>query len=132
MTVARHKGDKGLCDILFSRIVRSRGECQYPGGDHKGILETAHLIGRSSSGTRCIVDNAACLCSKHHRLIDGWWDEKALVVEATIGEERYRELKEIAGQHKFQPFTSVVFWAGELDRLKARCRELGLSDRRAA
>jgi hypothetical protein len=132
MTVARHKGAKGLCDILFSRIVRSRGRCEYPGCTSQGPFETAHLIGRASSGTRCIEDNACCCCASHHRLIDAWWDEKAAIVEATIGEERYRELKEIAGQHKFIPLTSAVFWSEELDRMKARCRELGLSDRRAA
>jgi hypothetical protein len=42
------------------------------------------------------------------------------------------ELKRIAGEHKFRPITSAVFWAEELQRLKARCRELGLSDKRAA
>lgn len=132
MTVARHKGDKGLCDILFSRIVRSRGACQYPGCRSGGPFETAHLIGRGSSGTRCIEDNAACLCGSHHRLIDAWWDEKRIVVDALIGEPRYQELKRIAGEHKFRPVTSAVFWAEEKARLQARCRELGLSDRRAA
>lgn len=132
MTVARHKGDKGLADILFSRIVRSRGVCQYPGCKSQGPFDTAHLVGRSSSGTRCLEDNALCMCRSHHRLIDNWWDEKALVVEATIGEARYMELKAIAGEHKFRPITSAVYWAEEKTRLQARCRELGLSDKRAA
>ena len=132
MTVARAKGDRGLADVLFSRIIRSRGRCEYPDCRSDGPFDTAHLIGRGSSGTRCLEDNAACLCRTHHRLVDNWWDEKRRLVDATIGEDRYRELKAIAGEHKFRPVTSAGFWASEVERLKARCRDLGLSDRRTA
>jgi hypothetical protein len=132
MTVARPKGHKGLADILFSRIIRSRGFCQYPGCPSIGPYDTAHIIGRSASGTRCIEDNAWCLGQSHHRLVDAWWDEKHLLVMSTIGEERYRELKHLAGEHKFRPVTSAVYWAEEVDRLKAICRAMDLSDKRTA
>jgi hypothetical protein len=131
MTVARHKGDKGLCDILAGRIVRSRGVCEHPDCGSTNVV-WAHIIGRGSSGTRCIEDNAWALCPTHHALVDSWWDEKQNLVEATIGIERWVELKRIAGEHKFRPITSAVFWAEEKLRLQARCRELGLSDRRAS
>lgn len=132
MSVHRRKGDAGLADLLFSRIVRSRGYCQYPGCKSQGPFDTAHLIGRASSATRCLEDNAACCCQSHHRLIDSWWDEKAKIVEATCGIDRYDEMKRLANAGKPAGLTSVRFWAEEVSRLKARCRELGLSDRRAA
>jgi hypothetical protein len=131
MPVKRHAGDKGLCDILAGRIVRSRGVCEHPDCDNENVV-WAHIIGRGSSGTRCLEDNAWALCPTHHALVDSWWDEKQNLVEATIGIERWVELKRIAGEHKFRPITSAVFWAEEKARLQARCRELGLSDKRAA
>lgn len=131
MTVKRHAGDKGLCDVLAGRIVRSRGVCEYPGCGRTDVV-WAHIIGRGSSGTRCLEDNAWALCPTHHHLVDNWWDEKQNLVEQTIGVARWVELKHIAGEHKFRPVTSAVFWAEELQRLRTRCRELGLSDKRAA
>lgn len=132
MTVARAKGDKGRADFLFSRIVRSRGHCQYPGCTSQGPYECAHLIGRSMSGTRVQEDNAVCLCGSHHRLIDAWWDEKQKVVQATIGEARYDELKELAREHKFLPITSAQFWKAERARLEQRAADLGIDVRRSA
>ena len=58
MTVAQRKGDAGKADRLFSRIIRSRGWCQYPGCSSSGPFETAHIIGRGASGVRCEEDNA--------------------------------------------------------------------------
>jgi hypothetical protein len=133
VSVARRKGNPGMADILFSRIVRSRGRCEYPGcGITGGILtfDTAHLIGRRYSATRCQEDNAIAACRTHHQLIDGWWDEKQKVVEATIGQERYAELRRMA--EAGIPLSSTLFWASEVERLKARCEELGLSSKRSA
>ena len=132
MTVATRKGDAGLADILFSRIVRSRGFCEYPGCKSQGPYVTAHVIGRGASGVRCVEDNAWCMCATHHALVDNWHDEKAMLVAQTIGDDRYRELRAIAEGYKRLPVTSKLWWADEVERLKARCRELGLSDRRAA
>lgn len=132
MTVARAKGDKGRADFLFSRIVRSRGRCQYPGCTSQGPYQAAHIIGRSLSGTRCIEDNAWCLCGTHHHLVDNWFMEKMGMVDATIGRERFGELEAIAREHKFQPTTSVQFWKAERARLEARAAELGIDTRRSA
>src|SRR5204862_2189038 len=109
---------------LAGRIVRSRGRCEYPDCDRCDVV-WAHIIRRRYGATRCIEDGAWALCPTHHDLVDNWPDEHLKVVRATIGEDRYWELKRIANAGL--PFTSALFWAGEVARLKDRCRELGLS-----
>lgn len=128
MSTARRKGDPGKADMLFSRIIRSRGRCEYPGCTSDGPYDTAHLIGRRYSATRCMEDNAACMCRTHHALIDNWWSEKAQVVDLLIGRDRYDELRRIAEDGI--PTTSALFWSGEVDRLMTRCDELGIDTRR--
>lgn len=130
MTVARSKGNRGLADILFSRIVRSRGRCEYPGCDSQGPFDTAHLIGRNYSAVRCVETNAICACRTHHALIDSWPEEKLRVIEATIGMDVYEQNRDLA--RAGHALSAALFWAAEVDRLKTRCVELGLSDRRAA
>jgi hypothetical protein len=132
MSVAKRKGAPGKADTLFSLIVRSRGRCEYPGCKSQGPFDTAHNILRDRSGTRCLEDNAWCMCRTHHRLIDRFWHEKQAVTAATIGLDRYTELLDIAENYRILPITSATFWREEVLRLKARCAELGLSDRRAA
>ncbi len=127
MPVAARKGDAGLADILAGRIVRSRGRCQYPECNRYDVV-WAHLIRRRYSATRCLEDAAAALCPTHHDLVDNWPHEMLKLVQATIGEDRYYELTQIANAG--HPFTAALFWASEVDRLKARCRDLGLSDKR--
>lgn len=113
--------------MLFSRIVRARGRCQYPGCTSPGPYDTAHLIGRRYSATRCVEDNAICACRTHHQLIDGWWDEKRKVVLATIGEARYDQLRALA--EAGPSVNSTLFWATEVERLTERCRALGVDTR---
>lgn len=127
MSVARRNGNPGKADLLFSRIVRSRGRCEYPGCVREAT-DTAHLIGRRYSATRCLEDNAAAMCRTHHQLIDQFWDEKHKVVEALIGVQRYAELRELANAGPQQ--SSANFWTGEVERLTERCRELGIDTRR--
>lgn len=132
MSVAQRKGAAGKADRLFSLIVRSRGRCEYPGCTSQGPYDTAHIIGRGASGTRCIEDNAWCMCRTHHKLVDDWFDEKHAVVLATIGDERYLELRRQAEQYRTLPTTSATFWKAEVERLTARCVELGIDTKRRA
>ncbi len=118
--------------MLFSRIIRSRGHCEYLGCKSTGPFVTAHIIGRGASGVRCVEDNAWCLCATHHALVDSWVDEKTMLIAQTIGHDRYRELRAIAEGYKHRPITSSVFWTDEVQRLRLRCRELDLSERRTA
>jgi hypothetical protein len=131
MTVATRKGDAGLADILAGRIVRSRGRCQYPGCTSTEV-QWAHIIRRNYGYTRCMEDAAWSLCGTHHFLVDNWPDEHQALVALTIGDDRYRELKAFAHAGKPAHLTAKLWWSQELERLKARCRELGLSDKRAA
>lgn len=130
MTVSRRSGNPGLADALFSRIVRSRGRCEYPGCTSPGPFDTAHNIPRAASGTRCVEDNAWCLCRTHHHLVDSRWHEKQALTSATIGMVRYAELQALDVGYRDLPTTSAVFWREEVARLKARCIELGLDTRK--
>lgn len=123
MTVARRKGNPGKADMLFSRIIRSRGRCEYPGCESTGPFVTAHIVGRSRSATRCLEENARCLCPTHHTLIDEWDGEK----RALVGDAEYDRLKRLA--EAGIPTSSVLFWRDEVERLTARCVELDIDTR---
>jgi len=130
MTVNRPKGDKGKCDVLHSRIVRSRGRCERCGETRYETLTTAHIVRRNWSATRCVEDGSWCLDWKCHRATE---DDPAVfmaLVDATIGRDRYQQLRVIARDGITG--SSARFWAETLERLTARCAELGLSSKRAA
>lgn len=124
MSVRPAKGARGHADILFSRIVRSRGLCERCGRE---ATDTAHIVGRRFSATRCLEDNAWALCNSCHRLTGEAAHEFMFLVERTIGVDRYKQLWDLAQEdRKF----GAVFWTAEVERLKARCIELGLDSRR--
>jgi len=124
MSVRRVKGDRGRADMLFSRIVRSRGECQRCG---RPATDTAHIVRRTYSATRCVEDNAWALCRSCHRLTEEWPHEFMFLVERTIGVDRYKELYEKA--QAGIPCSSKLFWHAEVQLLLARCHELGIDVR---
>lgn len=123
MSVARRKGDAGKSDMLFSRIVRSRGYCERC--KVTGVpFDTAHIIPRRYSATRCVEDNAWCLCRSCHTttgIFDGFHME---LVERTIGSKRYWDLYRTAQERP--PLSSKLWWQAERERLEARCDELGI------
>lgn len=56
-------------DGLARQIVRSRGYCQLAGKDRircGGVLQWAHIVGRSNYRLRWELWNALCLCAGHH------------------------------------------------------------------
>jgi hypothetical protein len=113
---------------LFARVIRARSyECERCHG--VPATQTAHIIGRGYSATRCVEDNAWNLCGACHVTVDSFADSKMLLVSVTIGEERYGALRAqaVAG---IGTWNSKLFWANEVDRLKARCEALGLDTRR--
>jgi hypothetical protein len=130
VTVSRRTGAPGKADWLFSRIVRSRGFCQMPGCRCPGPYDTAHVIGRVYSATRCIEDNAWCLCRTHHTTVDNWPEEKLRLVVQTIGMPRYEELRALA--QAGPPPPKRLFWPSEVERLMERCQELGIDTKRGA
>jgi hypothetical protein len=123
VSVTRVKGDRGRADVLFSRIVRSRGTCVRCGGI---ATDTAHIIGRRYSATRCREDNAWALCRRCHRLTGDNPYEFMLLVNRTCGLAHYQHLRVIAEAGIQQ--TSLMFWRGELARLIIRYDELGIAD----
>lgn len=62
--VGSPKGAKAKADKYFSLIVRSRGACESCGGTAN--LQTAHIISRRYSHTRCDERNAFCMDTKCH------------------------------------------------------------------
>jgi hypothetical protein len=125
MTVARRNGNPGKADLLFSRIVRSRATCERCGGQ---ATDTAHIVRRRYSATRCVEDNAWALCSSCHRATEDDPAQFMLLVDRTIGPDRYGELRLQA--HAGIPGSSHAFWLAEVVRLTARCVELGIDTRR--
>jgi hypothetical protein len=123
---AAAKGDRGLADILMSRIVRSRETCQRCGGVG---TDTAHIVKRRYSATRCVEDNAWCLCRACHGHTEEFPHEFMALVDHTIGRRRYDQLVHMA-LLGIGTWNSKLFWANEVTRLKARCEELGLDTRR--
>jgi hypothetical protein len=124
VTVARRKGDAGKADLLFSRLVRSRGACERCG---QPATDTAHIVRRRYSATRCDERNAWALCRPCHRLTEEFPDEFMHLVDCTIGRGLYEELRRIA--EAGLATSSRLFWRGEVERLTARCVELGIDTR---
>ena len=61
---------KRKCDKLFSEKVRAIGMCEFAGLDKiscGGVLQCAHIIGRSNFNLRWDSFNALSLCAGHHR-----------------------------------------------------------------
>lgn len=126
MSVARVSGDRGKSDVLFSRIVRSRGTCVRCGGI---ATDTAHILGRVYSATRCVEDNAWSLCRGCHRVTGAHAGLFMQLVERTIREERYWELyRQAQAGIKATGLTPLMFWRGELQRLLIRYDELGIAE----
>lgn len=126
--VAQRKGAPGLADELFRRIIRQRGACENCGQQRYDLLQTAHIIGRKFSATRCDESNAFCLCASCHARFTDHPDEWLDYVDRTIGMDEYFRLKQRA--EAGITVSSAVFWSVEVDRLKRRCVELELDTRR--
>lgn len=131
MSPVKRKGDARKADDLFRLIIHARGSCERC-GDSQGPFEAAHIHERRFSAVRCCETNAWLLCRPCHRLVDGPGREKLLLVERTIGIDRYDEnLARINEFTRTRP-TSTVFWREEVARLTARCDELGIDTKRRA
>ena len=56
---------KKRCDSLWSKIIRSHGQCEICGA--QGVkLDAHHVIGRGNLNTRYDLENGVCLCSGCH------------------------------------------------------------------
>jgi DNA polymerase III alpha subunit len=92
--VGSPKGAKAKADRLFSQLIRSRGRCESCGST--SYLQTAHVVSRRFSATRCDENNALCLCAKcHHHYTDHPVEWGRFVVEH-MGETAYEWLRDKA------------------------------------
>ena len=94
MSVSYGTGAKRRATILHSEIVRARGACERCGRTNN--LQCAHIISRRYSATRVRLDNAWCLCASCHWWVDQHADDKMRLVHDTIGEDRFKEIKQAA------------------------------------
>ena len=113
MAVSRAKGSKAKCDRLFSLIIRARGGCQNCPERRYEQLQTAHIISRRYSHTRCDIDNAYCLCAACHRRFTDYPASFGEFVRETIGQLAYDDLV-LKSQER-----TKVDWDDELVCLKA-------------
>lgn len=115
---------KATCDKYFSRVVRARGHCEYPGCAVTEPLEAAHVIRRRYLGDpdgiplRHNEDNAWALCGQHHREVDLDPVAFAQLVSVTLGEAKYAELLAVRNA-RHRPWR-------ESDWCRERARLLGL------
>jgi len=124
VTVSKRKGNAGRADMLFSRLVRSRGVCERCDAP---ATDTAHIVGRRYSATRCVEENAWALCRSCHIVVDSWPQQFMNLVDRTIGREVYESLCRDAQEGI--PLSSRLWWAAEVERLLSRCNELGIDTR---
>lgn len=113
MTISRARGAKAKADVLFSKIIRSRGCCEKCGETNYAQLQTAHVISRRYAHVRVDADNAFCLCAKDHAYFTDHPVEFGRFVEQTLGRDAYDRLVEKAR------LRTKVDWPAEVERLKA-------------
>jgi hypothetical protein len=66
MKVKSKKSLKNKADILWSKIIRINGYCEWCGQSY-GKLDAHHIMGKKGI-LRYELRNGVCLCYKHHRL----------------------------------------------------------------
>ena len=120
MSITRAKGPRGKADQLFSKIIRSRGECEKCGSTD--YLQCAHIVSRRYSATRCDTANALCLCAKCHRYFTDNPVEWAQWVAMGEGLYKYLRLKEKALEGTHRKF-GTKFWESEVVRLRALLKD---------
>jgi hypothetical protein len=89
------KSNLKKCDELWSKIVRSKGECARCGSRTKQ-LNSAHIISRVYRQTRWDLDNGLCLCVGCH-----FWNHQNPIefthwVEDKLGIEKVDALRKKA------------------------------------
>ena len=111
MTKTTQKSAKTASDNLFSKLIRTAGECEHCGSSN--TLQCAHWISRRYSHTRTDFDNAFCLCAGCHRWFTDHPTEFSRWALGRRGEETYQRLLEASRERgKFD-------WIEERTRLKS-------------
>ncbi len=96
MTGIYGRGLKGKASRLHSLVVRARGACERCGERDYQKLQAAHIVPRRYSVTRCDPEAAWCLCAGCHLRTTEWAEEHMRLVDATVGRDRYEQLRRMA------------------------------------
>lgn len=110
MPLKASKGAKKKADDIFSKLVRSSGQCENCQSTRD--LQCAHIISRRYAHTRTNILNAFCLCAKCHIHFTAWPLEFADFVERKIGLEMYQDLVVLS------QCRGKVDWLSEVERLR--------------
>ncbi len=120
MTIHRASGARGKADVLFSKIIRARAQCERCGESEYSKLECSLVMSRLYSATRTDTANAQCLCNSCHRFFTNNPVEFGFWIEASIGLDEYLRLRlKALKPRKF----GKQFWESEVVRLKALLKE---------
>ena len=84
------------CDVLFSKLIRARGECELASPSCRGPLQCAHGFSRRYSAVRCDPRNAFALCQGHHFFYTHRPLEWVEWLRERWGDELYAELRTAA------------------------------------
>lgn len=118
--MVKAKGARGKADVLFSKIVRSRGACENCGRTEPEVqLQCAHIITRGIGATRCLEDNAFCLCAGCHHRFTHWPVEFRDFIVSKKGEDGYQRLVELA-----RPGAKAPKWPEVVQQLKERWAQI--------
>jgi hypothetical protein len=119
-------------DRLLRLLVLERRSCERCGAvSDPSRMDTAHILRRGYSATRCDEENVWLLCHEPcHRLVDSDVRHHAQLVGRTIGLDRFRALSAQAHAGPSEPLS--MFWKSETARLRKRCSAEGIPTRRAS
>lgn len=121
MAVKRFKGAKAKCDVLFSQIIRSIGECEaagYAPGQCSQQLQCMHIISRRFSNTRTDLRNAFSGCAAHHRFYTDHPREFSKFITETWAQVYYEHI------YRKSQEVGKIDWDDELERLKEIKKQL--------
>lgn len=117
MKLKQAKKDKGKCDIIFSKHIRSIGYCEncYKNPDQVQ-LQCAHICSRRFSATRTLLMNAFCLCAGCHRYYTDYPREFSKFITGTWAQEYYDEVFSISRTHLKMDWTEQFKYLKELTK----------------
>ena len=101
---------KARADKLFSERIRSRRICQLLEEDHiecSGVLQCAHIIGRSNHRLRWDEENALSICQAHHFYYTNHpWEWQELI--KTLWHNKYDYLNSVRNEIWDKDIESVI------------------------
>jgi hypothetical protein len=104
-------------DVLFSKVVRSRGYCESDRPNHSGNLQCAHIISRSYKAVRTDESNGLCLCQGCHM----YFTHHPLEFEIWVSTKWPARWETIRGQALMY---DRIDWKFEVERLNQMLRSV--------